>query len=101
MIAGMMLVTFGARYPVLALFGRIPLPNSVFRALTYVPPAVLAAIIFPAVLMPDGAHVFISLQNAPLIAGLAAALIGWWRRNLLLTIVVGMGTLWIWQWMIG
>ena len=44
-IAGMALVTFMIRYPVLAFLGKIPLPEPLFRALKYVPPAVLTAIV--------------------------------------------------------
>ena len=38
----MMVVTFGVRYPVLALVGRINLPIQVERALKFVPVAVLS-----------------------------------------------------------
>ena len=55
MIAGMMVVTFGVRYPVLALVGRTELPPALLEALKFIPPAVLTAIIVPAVLMPQGA----------------------------------------------
>ena len=90
LILGMALVTFGVRYPVLVLVSKIPLPDRVFRALRYVPPAVLAAIIVPAVLMPDGKTVFLSPSNSYLVAGILAVLIAWRTKNLLLTIVLGM-----------
>jgi branched-subunit amino acid transport protein len=92
LIAGMAAVTFLIRYPMLALAGRIEMPRPVFDALSYVPGAVLAAIVIPAVLMPDGSPVIlINLNNHQLIAGSLAALVMWRTRNLLLTIVVGMG----------
>ncbi len=90
LIAGMALVTFAVRYPVLVLVGKIPLPGRVFRALRYVPPAVLSAIIVPAVLMPDGATIDFSPTNSYLVAGIIAGLIAWRTKNLLLTIVIGM-----------
>ena len=90
MIAGMALVTFAVRYPVMVLIGKIPLPDRVFRALRYVPPAVLAAIIAPAVLMPDGQTIDFSPTNSYLVAGVIAGLIAWRTKNLLLTIVLGM-----------
>ncbi len=99
MIAGMALVTFGARYPVLALLSKIPLPEPLFRALRYVPAAVLTAIILPPVLLPDG-DLALQLDNAPLVASLVAVLISWRTKNLLLTIVVGMAALWIWKFII-
>lgn len=90
MILGMTLVTFAVRYPVLALVGKIPLPPRVFEALRYVPPAVLAAITVPALLMPDGSTVMVSVENTRLLAGLLAAGVAWTTKNLLLTIVLGM-----------
>ena len=96
LILGMMLVTFGARYPVLALVGRIRLPERVLRALRYVPPAVLTAITIPAMLMPEG-EIFLSHTNAYLVAGTATALVSWRTKNLLLTIVVGMGVFLAWR----
>ena len=96
-IFGMMLVTFGVRYPVLALVGKIPLPDPIFRSLKYVPPAVLTAIIVPAILMPDGS-IELAFNNAPLIAGIFAGLVAWRSKNLLLTIVLGMLGLWGWMW---
>lgn len=90
LVVGMAVVTFAVRYPVLVLVSKIPMPDRVFRALRYVPPAVLAAIIAPALLMPDGKTFQISPTNAYLVAGIAAGLIAWRTKNLLLTIVLGM-----------
>ena len=90
MVAGMALVTFLIRYPTMVLVGKIPLPDRVFRALRYVPPAVLAAIIVPSVLMPDGKTVDFAPTNSYLVAGILAVIIAWRSKNLLLTIVLGM-----------
>jgi branched-subunit amino acid transport protein len=96
-ILGMTAVTFGVRYPVLAAFGRIPLPTGILRGLRFVPPAVLAAIIVPAMFMPNGSQLFISIENAYLVAGLFAILVAWKSKNLLATIVLGMLAFWIWR----
>lgn len=101
LLAGMMLVTFTPRYGVMALLGRVDMPKPVFRALRFVPPAVLSAIILPAVLLngetgqPD-----IALSNSFLAAGIVAGLVAWRSKNLLLTIVVGMAALWVWRWLL-
>lgn len=100
LVAGMAAVTFGVRYPVLVLVGRIPLPDSVFRALRYVPPAVLTAIIVPAVLMPGGT-VDLSPANAYLVAGIVSALVAWRTKSLLLTIIIGMVVMLVWRALIG
>jgi branched-subunit amino acid transport protein len=66
----------------------------VSRALRYVPPAALAAIVFPALFMPDGG-LDVSMGNTRLLAGLAAALVAWLSKSALLAIGVGMVLLWV------
>src|SRR5512135_1428418 len=90
LIAGMTAVTFLIRYPMLALVGKVELPKPVFEALGYVPPAVLAAIVVPALLMPDGHAIVVGLSNRGLLAGALAGLVMWRSKNLILTIVLGM-----------
>jgi len=97
LIFGMFLVTFGVRYPVLALVGKLKLPEVVLRALRFVPPAVLSAIIVPAVFYPDGEQLMWGLDNPRLIAAVIAILVAWRLKNLLLTILVGMVALWVLQ----
>jgi branched-subunit amino acid transport protein len=98
MVAGMMVVTFGVRYPVLALVSRVALPPVVLDALKFIPPAVLTAIIVPAVLMPAG-QLDSGIDNAYLVAAVASGLISWRSKNLLLTIVLGMAIFLVWRWM--
>jgi branched-subunit amino acid transport protein len=93
LIAGMAIVTFLIRYPVLALLGKVTLPDPALRALRYIPAAVLTAIIVPAVLLPDGE--FKIGSNAFLLAAIVAVLVSWRTKNLLLTIVIGMASLWL------
>jgi branched-subunit amino acid transport protein len=89
LIAGMAVATMATRIPVLVWLTRHQLPPALFRALKYVPPAVLAAIIAPAVLMPRG-ELALNL-NAELAASVLAILVSWHTRSLLLTILLGMG----------
>lgn len=96
LIAGMTAVTFLPRYGVLALLGRLEMPKPVFRALRYVPVTVLSAIIFPDLLLKDN-NLNLNLNNSFLAAGIVAALVSWRTKNMLLTIVVGMVTLWVWR----
>jgi branched-subunit amino acid transport protein len=99
LVAGMMVVTFGVRYPVLALVSKLALPPVILDALKFIPPAVLTAIIVPAVLMPQGALDF-GVDNAYLVAAVAAALLAWRSKNLLLTIVGGMAIFLAWRWLL-
>jgi branched-subunit amino acid transport protein len=89
LIAGMSIATMATRIPVLLWFSRRKMPEGILRALRYVPPAVLAAIIAPAILMPAG-QLALGLDNAAIPASLVAIFISWRTRNLLLTIIVGM-----------
>lgn len=89
-IAGMTTVTFGVRYPVLAIFSRVELPPVLIRMLRYVPVAVLTAIVVPELFMPDGT-IDISTGNSYLIAGLISVGIAWYTKRLLPTILIGMG----------
>ncbi len=93
-ILGMGLVTYAIRLSLIALLGRMQVPLLVQRGLRFVPPAVLSAIIFPELLRPSGA-LDVSLNNLRLLAGVLAALVAWRTKNVLLTIAVGMATLWI------
>jgi branched-subunit amino acid transport protein len=83
------LITFGMRFSLIYLFGRFEIPETVRRALHYVPPAVLSAIIFPELFLPGGT-LDLSLGNTRLLAGLIAILVAWFTRNTLITILAGM-----------
>ncbi|SRR5258707_12234072 len=98
-IIGMALVTIAIRYPLLALLGKLSLPEPIFRALKYVPPAVLTAIIMPAMLFKNDVLV-ISYTNDYLIAGIISVVVAWRSKNLLLTIVIGMASLLAWRWLL-
>jgi len=99
LIAGMMLVTFLVRYLTLAFSDRITLAPSFLQLLKYVPPTVLTAIVVPAVLMPQDT-LWLSHTNARLIGAITAIIVGFWQKNLLLTIVVSMASFLIWQWLV-
>lgn len=98
LVGGMALVTFSIRYVLLPFSGRIRLSPGVQRALGYVPPAVLTAIIVPMSLMPNGKGLQLSLTNPYLAGALATVIIGRVSKNLLVTIVGGMLIFLVWQW---
>lgn len=95
-ILGMAAVTYPVRLSVIALLGQNGMPEGLRRALRYVPPAALAAIIFPALLLPEGA-LDLSPGNLRLLAGVGAFLVAWRSRNTLLAIGAGMAMLWALQ----
>jgi branched-subunit amino acid transport protein len=79
---------------IVALSGRT-LPPLVSRALRHVGPAVLAALVVSfAAGGTDAGGI-----SAPELAALGAAgAVAWWRRNLVLTLGVGMAVLWLGTW---
>ena len=89
LIFGMFLMTFSVRYLLFAVAGRVHFPEWLSTALGFVPPAVLTAIIVPAVLMPQG-NLWISFSNPWLLASIIAAIVALVRKDLLTTIVIGM-----------
>jgi branched-subunit amino acid transport protein len=92
-------LTFLTRFSFIAVFGRWQPPALLQRALRFVPPAVLTAIIVPELVMQKG-QLAISLGNLRLLAGLVAALVAWRTRNILWTIAAGMACLYLLQWLI-
>ena len=88
MLAGGAL-TFLTRLSFIFLLSKTETSPILRRALTYVPPAVLSAIIFPELFLGDGG-LNITLGNERLLAGIAAALVAWRTRNALAAILAGM-----------
>jgi branched-subunit amino acid transport protein len=93
-IAGVSIVVFLLRASFILFADPHGFPPLFRRALTYVPAAVLAAIVAPGLLMPAGA-IDVSLANPRWIA--AAALL----RHPLGALCVGLPALWLLQWTIG
>ena len=82
-------LTYLTRLSFIFLFGVIDPPEVLKRALRFVPPAVLSAIVFQELLIRDGV-VFLSFGNTRLLAGIAAILVGVRSKNSLLVIATGM-----------
>jgi len=87
-ILGMGLITYALRLPMIVLLGRLEIPPVVRRALRFVPPAVLSAIILPDLVLAGGAR---------FAAGIVAAAIAWRTKSAFATVAGGLMTLWILQ----
>ncbi len=75
---------------------QVALPLWMLRGLRYVPAAVLSAIILPELLLQQGL-IDLSLGNDRMLAGIAAVLVAWRTRNVLLTVTIGLVLLWLLQ----
>jgi branched-subunit amino acid transport protein len=83
--------TYAMRASFLAFASRfVDLPPLAQRVLRQIPPAVLAALVVPALVRPTGQ---LDLWQPRLLAGVVAALVSWRTRNVGLTLVVGMALL--------
>ncbi len=87
-------LTFAIRISFILLLDRWQPPQSVSRALRYVPVAALTGIFIPEMLLHDGVAEM-GLFNPRLLAGLAAIVVAWRTKSALWTIGVGMGLFWL------
>ncbi len=87
-ILGTALVTVIPRVLPLALLSRFTLPKWLVRWLSYVPIAVLAALLAQSVLLSDGG-VNISLDNLSLLAVIPTLLVAVRSRSLIWTVLIG------------
>ena len=86
------ILTFGIRLSFIVILDRWETPALIQRSLRFVPVAVLTAIIIPELVMPGGT-VDISISNLRLLAGIVAMLVAWKTKNIVWTIIAGMGVL--------
>jgi branched-subunit amino acid transport protein len=86
------LLTFAMRFSFIYAFGRVGVPPALHRALRFVPPAVLSAIIFPEVLMSQG-RLSVGFHNHRMLAAALAALVAFWTKKTLPTIIAGLAAL--------
>jgi branched-subunit amino acid transport protein len=86
-------LTFAFRHSFVYLFGRVDaVPPRLRAALRYVPPAVLAALVAPALVgSPLAVGPVLTARTA---AGAVAALVAWRTGNTAATLVAGMVGLW-------
>jgi branched-subunit amino acid transport protein len=81
--------TFAMRASFIAAADRLAyVPPWVQRLLRQIPPAALASLVLPALVRPEG---HLDLTHPRFIAGIAAGLVAWRTKNVLATLVVGMG----------
>ncbi|MFW6035615.1 MAG: AzlD domain-containing protein [Halothermotrichaceae bacterium] len=88
MIAGMTVVTFLPRFLPLAILTKRDIPDIVVQWLRFIPVAILAALLAPGILIQEGKLV-VSYTNIYLLAALPSFLIAIYKKNIFLTIIVG------------
>ncbi|MDB5953906.1 AzlD domain-containing protein [Ramlibacter sp.] len=88
-IAGLAGVTVLARCFFFILDRPWSLPAWAHRALQYAPVAALSGVVLPEVVMSNG-HLVGTWHDARLFGALAGAAVYFWRRSVLLTLILGM-----------
>ncbi len=88
-----------SRLSFIALFARWNMPALVARALRFVPAAMLAAIVVPAVVLQHADGAAPGLAAAKPVAALVALLVAWRTRSTAATMIIGMLALWAMQWL--
>lgn len=82
--------TFAIRFSFLAVFERTgSVPPRLQRALRYVPPAVFAALVFPALVFGGEGSGTAAVTPLRIVAGAVAALVAWHTESVLWTILSG------------
>jgi len=96
LIFGMAVVTYVSRVSPLLLLSSRQLDPHLMRWLEMVPPAVLAALLAPEILLRTDAGgvktLFLSMDNIFLLAAIPTVIVGWLTKSFFGTVAVGMGT---------
>ncbi|MEO8485384.1 MAG: AzlD domain-containing protein [Betaproteobacteria bacterium] len=85
-----------SRLSFIAFFASREMPPLLARALKFVPVAMLTALVLPMVLVPSAAEA-IAAMNPRIPAGIVAAVVAFFTRSMLKTLVAGMAALWLIQ----
>lgn len=86
--------TYLLRLSFIGTLGERPVPDALGRPLRFIAPSVLAAIVLPALVRPEG-PIDLSPDNLRLVAGVVAGVVAWRTKNIVLTTLAGLGALWI------
>lgn len=87
--------TYLTRLSFIGAFGGREMPPWMELPLRFVAPAVLGAIVLPAVVMPEGVIEFAPAVNPRFLAAAIAGVVAFRWRNVSLVIGVGMASLWL------
>jgi len=88
------MITFLTRFSMIALLKKDTFNKKTKMVLSYVPSAIFPAIIFPLVFLDDNGS--LELENNPkILAAIVAVLVGYFSKNILLTIFLGLISYWM------
>ncbi len=91
-IAG--ILTYFTRMSMVTLIRKEMISNGLRKILNYVPSVVFPSIIFPGVLLDDFGSL-VAISDPKIFGAMTALVIGFFTRNVILTIVSGLSSYWI------
>jgi branched-subunit amino acid transport protein len=91
-IIGLSLGTFAIRYSFIGLLAGKKLPPRLERGLQLAVPAIFAALVLPLILLQAGQFT-LALRWPHMVAALVTGVYAGWRGGMLLSLLIGMGTL--------
>lgn len=94
-IIGMAIVTYIPRFLPLMILTKFEMPPLIKTWLSFVPVAVLSALLFPGIFLSEQGNVDISFSNHFLLASFPCVLVAIKFRSMVLTIITGMVTVFI------
>ncbi|MFW6264813.1 MAG: AzlD domain-containing protein [Bacillota bacterium] len=89
MIAAMTMLTYLPRVLPLAILSRMEIPDILISWLKYIPAAILASLLAPALLMSDG-RLYININNIFLLAAIPTFIIAIYKKSIFLTVLIGL-----------
>lgn len=84
------IVTYVPRMLPATVLSRKEIPHFFVKFLNYIPAAVLSALLLPGVLIVDD-KLSLRLSNPLFVAALFTFPLAYWKKNMFLTVLVGMG----------
>ena len=86
-------ITFLTRFSMIFLLKKDVFNNKTKKILSYVPAAIFPAIIFPPIFLDNDG--FLDLENNPkILAAIFAIIIGYFSKNIIVTIFAGLISYW-------
>ncbi|MED0675187.1 MULTISPECIES: AzlD domain-containing protein [Aneurinibacillus] len=90
----MAVITYLTRFPMLVLSSRVEMPSWVQRGLRMVPVGVFSSLTIPPILFHTPANIW---NPEYMVAGAFALWIGLWKKQIVLSLLVGVGCLVLWR----
>ncbi len=91
LIIGAGAATYLTRFPLMIISGRKEISPKVAKLMSFIAPAVLTSLIAPAIFIKEGS-IDLSLSNSYIIAAAITALIAYYSKNMLVTVITGIAT---------